>query len=56
MRLRPMRIGLVGMLVGEDIEWKNKKIFVCFVPSGIHLTPFVNTGEKVAAGVCLVAM
>lgn len=46
-----MRIGLVGMLVGEDIEWKNKKISVCFVPNGTPPILFVITGEKVAANV-----
>lgn len=51
-----MRIGLVGMLVGEDIKWKNKKIFACFVPNGTLPILFVNIGERVAAGVCLVAM
>ncbi len=40
------------MLVGEDIEWKSKKIFVCFVPSGIPPILFVNIGEKVVVSVC----
>jgi hypothetical protein len=54
--LRPIRIGLVGMLAGEDIKWKNKKIFVCFVLNGIHRFLSVINGEKVVAGVCLVVM
>lgn len=46
-----MRIGFVGMLVGEDIEWKNKKIFVCFVLNGILPILFVSIGGRVVAGV-----
>lgn len=47
-----MKIGLVGMLVGEDIEWKNKKTSVCFAPNGILLIPFVSIGERVMVSVC----
>ena len=47
-----MRIGLVGMLVGEDIEWKNKKTSVCFVPNGIHPILFVTIGERAMVSVC----
>ena len=40
------------MLVGEDIEWKNKKTFVCFAPSGTPPFLFVSIGEKDVASVC----
>lgn len=40
------------MLVGEDIKWKSKKIFVCFVPNGILPILFVSIGEKDVASVC----
>ena len=47
-----MRIGFVGMLVGEDIKWKSKKTPVCFAPNGIPPILFENIGERVAASVC----